>query len=74
MKDDKNKDTPKNYVSIPFASTVVVQWEDGRPWTHGTIEEKGNQIHHDRSYQICITKRQTIHMKQTTHEANTDLS
>ena len=30
MKDDKNKGTPKNYVSIPIGSTVVVQREDGR--------------------------------------------
>ena len=32
MKDDKNKGTPKNYVSIPKGSTVMVQWEDGGPW------------------------------------------
>ena len=29
MKDDKNKGTPKNYVSIPIESTIAVQWEDG---------------------------------------------
>ena len=27
-KDDKNQDTPRNYVSIPMGSTVVVQHED----------------------------------------------
>ena len=25
-------------------------------WTHGTIEDKGNHNHHNRSYKICITK------------------
>ena len=55
-KDDKSQGTPKNYVSIPIGSTVVVQWEDGGPWTHGTIEVKGNHNHHDRSYYICIPK------------------
>ena len=55
-KDDKNKGTPKNYVSIPIGSTVAVQREDWGLWTHGTIEGKGDQNHHDRSYHICITK------------------
>ena len=40
MKDDKNKDTPKNYVSIPIGSTVAVQQEGGGLWNHGTIEGK----------------------------------
>ena len=57
MKDDKNKDTFKNYVSIPIGSTVVVQQENQGPWTHGTMEGKGDQNHHDRSYHICITKQ-----------------
>ena len=26
-KDDKNQGTPRNYVSIPIGSTVVVEWE-----------------------------------------------
>ena len=30
-KDDKGRDTPKMYVSIPIGSTVVVQQEDGGP-------------------------------------------
>ena len=54
-KDDKTKVLP-NYVSIPKGSTVVVQLEDGEPLTHGTIEGKGEQNHHDRSFHICITK------------------
>ena len=55
MKDDKNKGIPKNYVSIPTGSTLAVQWKVGGPWTHGTMEEKGNQHHHDGSYHIHIT-------------------
>ena len=39
-KDDKSKGTPKMYVSIPIGFTVVVQQEDGGPWTHGMIEGK----------------------------------
>ena len=70
MKDDKYKDTPKNYFSIPIGSTVVDQWEDGQLWTHGTIEGKGDQNHHDISYHICITKTgilvtQNRHVKPT---------
>ena len=56
IKNSKDKDTSKNFVSFPIGSTVVVHWEDGGPWTHGIIEGKGGQNHHDRSYHICITK------------------
>ena len=55
-KNDKDKDTSKNFVSLPVGSTVVVQHEDGGPWTHGIIEGKGNHKHHDRSDNIHITK------------------
>ena len=55
-KDDKNQGTPSNYVSIPTGSTVVVQHKDGQPWTHGTIEGKGNHNHHERSYNVWIIK------------------
>ena len=51
MKDDKA--TSKSYVCMPIGSTAVVQQEDGGPWTHSTIEGKGNHV---RSYLICITK------------------
>ena len=36
-KDDKNQGTPRNYVSIPIGSTVVVQHEDVGLWTHGNV-------------------------------------
>ena len=43
-------------VSIPIGSTVAVQQEEGGPWTHGTAEGKGDHNHHDRSYNIHITR------------------
>ena len=43
-------------MSIPIGSTVAVQREDGGPWTHCTIEGKGDQNYHDRLYHICTTK------------------
>ena len=46
----------ENFASLLIGSTVVVQCNDGGPWTHGMIEGKGNHNHHDRSYNICITK------------------
>ena len=55
-KDDKNQGTLRNYVSIPIGSTVVVQHEDGGLCIHGTVEGKGDHNHHDRSYNICITR------------------
>ena len=53
---NKGKDTSKKFVSLPIGSTVVVQREDEGPWTHATIEAKGNHNHHNRSYKICISK------------------
>ena len=55
-KDDKVQGIPRNYVSIPTGSTVAVQLEDGELLTHGTLEGKDDHNHHERSYNICITK------------------
>ena len=33
-KKDENQDTPKTYDFIWIGSAVVVQWEDGGPWTN----------------------------------------
>ena len=56
---------------IPIGSAVVVQQEDGGPWTHGTIVGMGNHNHHDKSYMIqlitngrCITCNR-CHIKPT---------
>ena len=57
-KNDKEKHKSKYFVSIPIGSTVVVQEENWGPWTHGTIEGRGDQNHHDRSYHNCITKKE----------------
>ena len=43
------------FASIPIGSTVVVQWEDRGPWTHGTIVGKGDHNYHDWSYNTQIT-------------------
>ena len=54
--DNKNQGTPRNYISILTGFTIVVQREDGGPWTHGPIEGKSDNNHNERSYNICITK------------------
>ena len=53
-KNNTNNDTSQVFVSIPTQSTVVVQQEDGGPWTHGTIVGMGNHNHHSRSYKIQV--------------------
>ena len=50
-----NNDTPPVFSYIPIGSAVMVQREDGRPWTHGTIVGSGDYNHHDRSYIIQLT-------------------
>ena len=56
-KENQNKQgTPRNYVSIPTGSTVVVQYEDKGLWTHDTVEGKGDHNHHNKFYNICITR------------------
>ena len=59
-KNDPNNDTSQVLVSVPIGSTVVVLWEDGGPWTHGMIVEKGNHNHYKRSYKIQVTTRGRI--------------
>ena len=49
MKNDKDKDTFKSFVSLPLGSTVAVQCQDEGPWTHGRIEGMGYHNHHGRS-------------------------
>ena len=64
----------QNFVSLPKESTVVVQWEDRGPWTHGTIEDKDNHNHHDRCYKICITKTEKIITQNRWHIRPTPIS
>ena len=52
----KNKnDASAIFPCIPMGSAVVVQQEDGGPWTHGTVVGTGNHNHHNKSYTIQLT-------------------
>ena len=56
---------------LPIGSTVVVQQEDGGPWTHGTIVGKGDHNHHNYSYTTSTHNNwQENYMQQMTHQAN----
>ena len=54
-----------------MGSTVDIHHEDCGPWTHGTVEGKGDHNHHEISYNICITRmgwlvtRDRKHIKPT---------
>ena len=54
-KNDPNNDISQIFVSIPIGSTVVVQQEDGGPWTHDTIIGNGDHNHRNRSYKTQVT-------------------
>ena len=51
----KTTQTMMLHKSLPIGSTVVVQWEDGGPWIHGTIIGKGDHNHHNQSYNVQVT-------------------
>ena len=53
---DKNYATFRSYDSFSIVSTVVVHSEDGGLWTLGTVVERGDHIHSNRSYMIRISK------------------
>ena len=74
-----DNDTPPVFPCIPTGSAVMVQQEDGRPWTYGTVVDSGNHNHHGTSYIIqlttngrCITWNRW-HIKPTTVTADTYL-
>ena len=73
-KDDKNQGNPRNHVSIPTGSTVVVQHEDGGPQIPGTVEGKGDDNHHERSYDICITKTEQLVTRDRKHIKPTQIT
>ena len=50
-----SNDASPIFACIPLGSTVVVQQEDGRPWTHEMVVGTGDHNHHDRSCTIQIT-------------------
>ena len=49
-----NNDASPIFASIPIGSAVVVQQQDGRLWTHGTIVGTGDHNHHNRAYTIQL--------------------
>ena len=50
-----NNDASPIFTSIPIGSAVMVQWEDGAPWTHGTVVDTRDHNHHDCTYVIQLT-------------------
>ena len=54
------------FAFIPIGSAVVVQQEDGGPWTHGTIVGTGDHNHNNCSYTIQLTTngRRITHNRQ----------
>ena len=74
MKNDMNHDTPRMYASIPIGSTIVVQCEDGGPWTHGTVEIKGDHNHNDRSYTIWVTRTGWLITSNSKHVKPTQIT
>ena len=51
----KNNNDSPIFASIPIGSAVVVQQEDGGPWTYGTVIDIGDHNHHDHTYIIQLT-------------------
>ena len=72
VKNGQNNDTSEIFMSIPIGSTVLIQQEDGGPWTHGTIIGQGQsqpskQIIQNTSHQ----HRKNNYIQQATHQTNT---
>ena len=63
-----NKAQPEIF---PIGSLVMVQKEDGGPWTHGTIINHNKEDHHMQSYRIklslsgCVVTRNMKHIRKT---------
>ena len=66
-RNDKNYVTARSYDSLSIDSTVTVQWEYGRPWTHGTVVGRGGQNHNNRSHVIRISERGQIVTRNSKH-------
>ena len=73
-RNDKNYDTTRSYDSFPIGSTVVVQQEDDRPWTHGTVVGRGDHNHNNRSYMIRISKTGGIVTRNSKHSKTIPLT
>ena len=55
-------------------STVALQHQDDRLWTHDTKIVQGNVDHNNRSYTIQLTKRTHNNNKYMTHNKNANNS
>ena len=49
-----DNDASPMFTFIPIGSAVVVKWEDGGPWTHGTIVGTGDHNHNNCSYTVQL--------------------
>ena len=52
---NRNNNTSPVFASFPIGSAVVVQHDDGGPWTHGTIGGTSDHNHYDHAYTIQLT-------------------
>ena len=61
-----NNDASPVFASIPAGSAIVVQQEDGRLWTNGTVVNIGAHNHHGCTYIIQLTTngRRITHNRQ----------
>ena len=66
VKNDKNHDASRNYASIQIGTVVMVQQDDGWPWTHGT-GVGGQHNHNSRSYTIHVTKTGQLITRKSKH-------
>ena len=73
-KRDKNHDTPRNYGIILIESTVVVQWEDGGPWTQGIVVGKGDNNENNILSTICVTKTGQVLTRKRKHVKTTQIT
>ena len=69
----QGNDTNKDSFSLPIGLTVVVQCEDGGPWTHGIVKETNGTDHQRMSYIISDENwraNNTQHEKLTRYTNN----
>ena len=58
---------------FPIGSLVMVQREDGGPWTHGTIINHNKEDHHMQSYRIKLSLSGHVITRNTKHIRKTSI-